>query len=99
MSAPMPSSRPDPMLTGPETPTKPNVIMIFEEAGMRRVYCDGAISKATLAAQLDGGFVATDVVRNGHGSGDVAYFRKGTPEEIEYCRRLSAASPNQHTGA
>jgi len=53
---------------------------------MMRVYCKGALTKEQLAAKLDNGFVCTDVVRNGYSGGDVAYFREGTQEEIEWCR-------------
>jgi hypothetical protein len=54
---------------------------------MIRVYCDGALSKLTLAAKLDEGLVLTDVVRRGYTGGDVAYFRKGTPIELDECRQ------------
>lgn len=58
---------------------------------MKRVYCNGTLTKATLAAELDEGFVCVDVVRKGQGGrNDVAYFREGTPEEIALARDLMA---------
>ncbi len=62
-----------------------------------RVYCDGALSKATLKSKLDEGFVLTDVIRNGCMGGDVAYFRQGTAEEIEDCRSRMTASETLET--
>lgn len=56
---------------------------------MKRVYCDGSLSKSTLADQLDAGFVLIDLIKGGYLKGDVAYFREGTPEEIERLRKLS----------
>jgi hypothetical protein len=55
---------------------------------MIRVYCDGQLTKEQLATRLDNGYVCTDVVRNGYSGGDVVYFREGTPEEVEHCRKL-----------
>lgn len=51
-----------------------------------RCYVDGKVTKAYLADKLALGLVCTDVVPNGHATGDVAYFRDGTAEEIEWCR-------------
>lgn len=56
-----------------------------------RVYCNGTLTKAQLAAKLDEGYVLIDVVRDGYRGGDVAYFRQGTPDEIEDCRRRMTA--------
>ena len=53
---------------------------------MKRVYCDGRLTKEKLAAELEAGNVLTDVVRGRFGWGDVAYFRAGTPEELAFCR-------------
>lgn len=63
-----------------------------------RVYCDGHITKQQLAAKLDRGLVCTDVVRNGYSGGDMAYFRDGTPEEIEQCRALMATAAAKRGG-
>jgi hypothetical protein len=57
-----------------------------------RVYCDGKLTKQLLAAKLDKGLVLTDNVPHGYSGGDVAYFREGTPEEIEFCRAKLAES-------
>ncbi len=52
-----------------------------------RAYCDGKVTPRYLAAKLDLGLVATDLIPNGHSGGDIVYFRQGTPEEIADCRR------------
>jgi hypothetical protein len=62
-----------------------------------RLYCEGSLSRAILAAKLDRGLVLTDVVRNGYGGGDVAYFRPGTAAEIEDCRRRLRAGLGANT--
>lgn len=59
---------------------------------MRRVYCDGPLTRKQLASQLDEGYVLTEKILKGYHGGDVAYFRKGTPEEIERCRKMLADS-------
>ena len=64
---------------------------------MMRAYCDGPLTKAMLAAQLDKGYVLTDVVRRGYSGGDVAYYRKGTDEEIAMCRAKLAGSQSRPT--
>jgi len=53
---------------------------------VKRCYVHGRLTKERLAAELEAGYVLTDVVRNGHSGGDVAYFRAGTPEELAFCR-------------
>lgn len=56
-----------------------------------RVYCNGALTpakrQAMLAAKLDNGMVCTDYIPRGQNGNDVAYFRPGTPVELEDCRR------------
>lgn len=62
---------------------------------MKRTYCEGTLTKQMLAAQLDVGFVLVDLVRNGYSGGDVAYYREGTPAEIESCRSLLTAATQE----
>jgi hypothetical protein len=56
--------------------------------GEMRVYCEGALTKALLAAKLNDGLVLTHHIRRGYLGGDVAYFRRGTDAEIADCRAL-----------
>lgn len=59
-----------------------------------RVYCDGKLTQELLAKKLDKGLVLVDLIPHGYSGGDVAYFRTGTPEEIEFCRaKMTAPSP------
>ena len=70
-----------------------NVSAVSQDGDHRRVYCNGQLSRDTLRAQLDAGYVCTDVVRKGQGGrNDVAYFRKGTDAEIAQCREMLAKS-------
>lgn len=70
----------------------------------QRVYCNGELTKeerrVMLARKLDEGLVCTDYIVGGQGGiltkqkNDVAYFREGTPAELEWCRKeLEKHSP------